>query len=58
MSEPVRAARYSLLAIVLHWTIAALIILQIVLAGRMEGRTPEAFAVVQFHKSIGITVCC
>ena len=56
MSQAERGARYSALAIVLHWTIAALIILQIVLAGRMEGRTPEAFAVVQFHKSIGITV--
>ncbi|WP_293682831.1 cytochrome b, partial [uncultured Phenylobacterium sp.] len=50
------ARRYSLLAIVLHWTIAALIILQVILAGRMEGRSLEAFAVVQFHKSIGITV--
>ena len=56
MSQDVRGARYSTLAIVLHWTIAALIVLQIILAGRMEGRTPEAFAVVQFHKSIGITV--
>ena len=56
MSVAVRGARYSALAIVLHWTIAALIVLQIILAGRMEGRTPEAFAVVQFHKSIGITV--
>ncbi|WP_293900842.1 YceI family protein [Phenylobacterium sp.] len=56
MSEQTRAARYSALAIALHWTIAALIVLQIVIAGRMEGRTPEAFAVVQFHKSIGITV--
>lgn len=50
------AARYARIAIVLHWTIAALIVLQIVLAGRMEARTPEAFAVTQFHKSIGITV--
>ncbi len=48
--------RYATVAIVLHWTIAALIILQVVLAGRMEGRTPEAFAVVQLHKSVGITV--
>lgn len=56
MTAEARGARYSTLAIVLHWTIAALIILQIILAGRMEGRTPEAFAVVQFHKSIGITV--
>lgn len=56
MSETAGAARYSRLAIVLHWTIAALIILQVTLSGRMEGRTPEAFSVVQFHKSIGITV--
>ena len=56
MSEPARAARYSRVSIVLHWMIAALILLQIILAGRMEGRTPEAFAVVQFHKSIGISV--
>ena len=51
-----RAARYATVAILLHWTIAALIVLQVVLAGRMEGRTPEAFAVMQLHKSIGITV--
>jgi len=50
------SARYAAVAIALHWTIAALIVLQVVLAGRMEGRTPEAFAVLQFHKSIGITV--
>lgn len=48
--------RYTAVAIALHWTIAVLIVLQIVLAGRMEGRTPEAFAVLQFHKSIGVTV--
>jgi len=49
-------ARYSILAMLLHWLIAALIVLQIILAGRMEARTPEAFAIVQLHKSIGITV--
>lgn len=49
-------ARYAAGAILLHWVIAALIVLQVVLAGRMEGRTPEAFAVVQIHKSIGITI--
>src|SRR5690606_38028613 len=48
--------RYALVAIVLHWLIAALILLQIILAGRMEGRSPEAFAVVQLHKSVGVTV--
>ncbi|WP_293474402.1 YceI family protein [Phenylobacterium sp.] len=51
-----RTERYATVAIVLHWTIAALIVLQIVIAGRMEGRTPEAFAVLQLHKSLGITV--
>ena len=51
-----RAGRYATIAIALHWTLAALIVLQVVLAGRMEGRTPEAFAVMQLHKSVGITV--
>ena len=55
MSQP-SPARYSRVAIALHWIIAALIALQVVLAGRMEDRTPEAFAVTQFHKSIGITI--
>jgi cytochrome b561/polyisoprenoid-binding protein YceI len=52
-----RAQRYSAVAIVLHWTIALAIVLQIVLSGRMEGpHTPESFAVTQLHKSVGITV--
>ncbi|TAL29838.1 MAG: cytochrome B [Phenylobacterium sp.] len=55
MSERLQA-RYSGVAIALHWVIAALIALQVALAGRMEDRTPEAFAVTQFHKSIGITI--
>jgi cytochrome b561/polyisoprenoid-binding protein YceI len=51
------SARYSILAIVLHWAIALAIVLQIVLAGRMEGPlTPETFAVTQLHKSVGITI--
>ncbi|MBW8814960.1 MAG: YceI family protein [Caulobacterales bacterium] len=56
---PTSAARqrYSTVAIVLHWTIAALIVTQVILAGRMEGPpTPAHFAVTQLHKSIGITV--
>lgn len=56
MGSSERPARYAVGAIALHWTIAALIVLQVVLAGRMEGRTPEAFAVFQLHKSVGITV--
>lgn len=55
MGEALRA-RYSGVAIGLHWTLAALIVLQVVLAGRMEDRTPEAFAVTQLHKSVGITI--
>jgi cytochrome b561/polyisoprenoid-binding protein YceI len=56
--NPARAGsgRYAIVAIVLHWTIAALILTQIMLAGRMEDRSPEAFAVTQLHKSVGITI--
>lgn len=51
------ARRYAPVAILLHWLIAALIVLQVILAGRMEGRlTPESFAVTQLHKSIGISI--
>ncbi|HEY8574189.1 cytochrome b/b6 domain-containing protein [Phenylobacterium sp.] len=52
----VGSGRYAAVAIALHWTIAAAILLQIVLASRMEDRSPEAFAVVQLHKSVGITI--
>ena len=53
----VRSGRYSALAVGLHWLIAAAILLQVVLASRMEGpQTPESFAVTQLHKSIGITI--
>lgn len=50
-------SRYSAVAIVLHWLIAAAIVFQVIIAWRMGGgRTPEGFALVQLHKSIGITV--
>ncbi|HEX2802060.1 MAG TPA: YceI family protein [Phenylobacterium sp.] len=48
--------RYAPMAILLHWLIAAAIVLQIALAGRMEGHTPQAFAVTQLHKSVGVTI--
>jgi cytochrome b561/polyisoprenoid-binding protein YceI len=50
--------RYATPAIVLHWIIALAIVLQIVLANwRMSGPlTPASFAVIQLHKSIGITI--
>lgn len=55
--EAVGSGRYSAVAIGLHWLIAAGIVLQIVLAGRMEGpRTPTSFAITQLHKSVGITI--
>lgn len=56
--EPAKAGsgRYSTVAILLHWAIALAIVLQIILAGRMEGRTPTAFAITQLHKSVGITI--
>lgn len=63
MTEPAdvrpeaRALRYSTVAIILHWLIAAAMILQIILAGRMEGpASPQVFAIVQLHKSVGISV--
>ena len=58
MSEPAQAhTRYSAVAIVLHWLIAAAIVFQVIIAWRMGGgRTPEGFALIQLHKSIGITV--
>ena len=50
-------SHYSAVAIVLHWLIAAAIVFQVIIAWRMGGgRTPEGFALVQLHKSIGITV--
>lgn len=53
----VGSGRYPAYAILLHWLIAAAIVLQVVLASRMEGpRTPETFAVTQLHKSIGVTI--
>lgn len=58
MSEaPQARSHYSAVAIILHWLIAAAIVFQVIIAWRMGGgRTPEGFALVQLHKSIGITV--
>ena len=51
-----RASRYTTVAIVLHWLIALAIVAQVNIAWRMGGKTPEAFALVQLHKSIGISI--
>ena len=58
MSSALNAARnrYSVGAIVLHWLIAAAIVFQVILAWRMDGKTPQGFALVQLHKSVGITI--
>lgn len=55
MSAP--AHRYSSVAIVLHWTIAVLILLNLYLALQFDGmRGMALFKAYQLHKSIGLTV--
>ena len=61
--EPASAAahprhRYTTVAIVLHWLIAAAILFQIILGWRMgdEPKGPATYAIFQLHKSIGITI--
>ncbi len=50
-------ARYSTVAIVLHWLIGALVIFEIGLGHNMEDAAgPTKFAVFQLHKSIGVTI--
>ena len=57
MTVEARRGRYSTVAIILHWLIAAAIVLQVILGWRMGGHpTPERFAVFQLHKSVGITI--
>ncbi|WEK02299.1 MAG: cytochrome b [Candidatus Sphingomonas phytovorans] len=49
--------RYATGSIILHWTIAALIVGNIALGvmGR-DARPPEKFAILDYHKSIGLTI--
>src|SRR6201996_7513680 len=49
-------SRYATVAIILHWLIALAIVAQVCIAWRMGGKTPESFALVQLHKSIGISI--
>jgi len=50
-------SRYAPVAILLHWVIAFAIVAQVTLAWRMGGPpTPRQFALIQLHKSIGITI--
>lgn len=55
------AERYTAVAIVLHWAIAAAILFNLPLGFWMheqaeDGATPAVFAAFQLHKSIGLTV--
>ena len=57
MARTASPTRYSTVAIVLHWLIAAAIGFQILIAWRMADlHTPLGFALTQLHKSIGITI--
>lgn len=53
-----RSPRYTGVAIILHWLIAAAIIFQIILGWRMgdEPKGPSTYAIFQLHKSIGVTI--
>jgi cytochrome b561 len=52
---PIR--RYTKLAVVFHWLIAALIVTNVVLAWTWDSLSkPDAASVVNVHKSIGLTV--
>ena len=51
-----RKSRYATVAIILHWLIALAIVAQVAIAWRMDGKTPEGFALTQLHKSIGISI--
>lgn len=54
---PAAISRYSRGAMLLHWLIAAAFAFQIGLGWRMDApRGPQAFAVYQLHKSVGITI--
>jgi cytochrome b561/polyisoprenoid-binding protein YceI len=55
---PPSRGRYTTVAIILHWLIAAAILFQIILGWRM-GDGPKGattYAIFQLHKSIGITI--
>ncbi len=61
LSKPASAAgpvRYTTVAIILHWLIAAALIFQVILGWRADDgpKGAETFALFQLHKSIGITI--
>ena len=56
-SPPPASGRYTRIAMLLHWLVAALIIINVVLALSVDS-LPEGWerAIIDTHKSIGITV--
>lgn len=48
--------RYSLIAIFLHWTIAALLAFQVSVGWALEELGARGFSLYQLHKSIGVTI--
>lgn len=55
--SPSSTSRYSTVAIVLHWLIAALVLFEAGLGLRMEDAHGSAkFVIFQLHKSIGLTI--
>ncbi|HVR89715.1 MAG TPA: cytochrome b/b6 domain-containing protein [Novosphingobium sp.] len=53
----IASARYTTVAIVLHWLIGALVVFEVGLGLNMEGaKGADKFAVFQLHKSVGITI--
>ena len=55
MSYP--KTRYSTVAILLHWVIAAALLFQVVIGSAMEGpRDATRFSIFQLHKSVGIAI--
>lgn len=48
--------RYSLIAIFLHWTIAALLAFQISVGWALEDLGARGFSLYQLHKSVGISI--
>jgi cytochrome b561/polyisoprenoid-binding protein YceI len=52
-----RKTRYTTVAIVLHWLIAAAIVFQLMLGWKMEDlKGLQGYSAIQLHKSVGITI--
>lgn len=56
-ASPYSTFRYSTVAVVLHWLIAAFVLFEVGLGLRMEGAHGSAkFVIFQLHKSVGLTI--